>query len=175
VYGWEGIKKLFTSTPKISEVVVSLSAHDKTIFSNDVKGGGDVPKLVGKPVSLIFMNIKSFAGGCNLWDGAKKPGLTDIDKASELFTSTQSSGDGKIEVLTYKSLPGLSMEQAKGTFFSGNGCRVAQESGPVRLQFKPDLGTKRTYMQIDGEFFTLDNPESIEIAHKIAVRVLAKP
>jgi len=175
VYGWEGIKKLFTSTPKISDVVVSLSAHDKTIFSNDVKGGNDVPKLVGKPVSLIFMNINSFAGGCNLWDGAKKPGLTGMDKSSELFTSTQSCGDGKIEVLTYKSLPGLSMEQAKGTFLSGNGCRIAQESGPVRLQFKPDLGSKRTYMQIDGEFFTLDNPESIEITHKIAVRVLAKP
>ena len=175
VYGWEGLKKLFTSTPKISDVVVSLSAHDKVIFSNEGKEGTNVPKLLGRPVSLIFMNINSFAGGCNLWEGAKKPGLTGLDKSSELFSTPQSCGDGKIEVLTYKSLPGLSMEQAKGTFLSGNGCRIAQESGPVRLQFKPELGTKRTYMQIDGEFFTLDNPESIVITHKIAVRVLAKP
>ena len=175
VYGWEGLKKLFTSTPKISDVVASLSAHDKTIFSSDSKASQDIPKLVARPVSLIFMNINSFAGGCNLWEGAKKPGLTGIEKSSELFTSTQSFGDGKLEVLTYKSLPGLSMEQAKGTFLSGNGCRIAQESGPVRLQFKADLGNKRTYMQIDGEFFTLDNPETVEISHKITVRVLAKP
>ena len=175
VYGWEGLKKLFTSTPKISDVVASLSAHDKTIFSNDANTSADVPKLLGRPVSLIFMNINSFAGGCNLWEGAKKPGLTGLQKSSTLFTSPQSCGDGKLEVLTYKSLPGLSMEQAKGTFLSGNGCRVAQESGPVRLEFKQDLGTKRTYMQIDGEFFTLDNPEAIEISHKLAVRVLAKP
>jgi diacylglycerol kinase (ATP) len=175
VYGWEGLKKIFTSTPKVTDVVASLSAHDKTIFSTDDNEGKPAVKLVGRPVSLIFMNINSFAGGCNLWEGAMKPGLTGMDKTSAIFESSQSCGDGKLEVLTYRSLPGLSMEQAKGTFLSGNGCRIAQEEGPVQLRFKPDLGSKRTYMQIDGEFFTLDNPESVDVAHKIAIRVLAKP
>ena len=175
VYGWEGIKKMFTSTPKITDVVASLTAHDKTIFSTDQKGSDSVSVLMGRPVSLIFMNINSFAGGCNLWDGAKKPGISGMKKADDVFNATQSAGDGKIEVLTYKSLPSLSMEQAKGTFLSGNGCRIAQESGPLTLKFKADLGNKRTYMQIDGEFFTLDNPDTIEISRKFTVRVLAKP
>jgi diacylglycerol kinase (ATP) len=172
VYVWEGIKKIFTTTPKITDIVASVSVGDKGVILSTSKSTDGVPTIRGRPVSLIFMNIASFAGGCDLWKGAKKPGLSNMDITSDVFKSPQDPGDGKLEILTYQSLPGLSMEQAKGTFMAGNGCRISQERGPIDVKFKDDLGTKRTYMQIDGEFFTLDKPLSVRVSPKLTVKVL---
>ena len=169
VYGWEGLKKTFMSTPRIDEVVESVDGGSGVLlsFSSDKTS----PTCVkGSPVSLIFMNINSFAGGCDLWTNSKKLGTHQ--PSPELKEVSQSCGDGQLEVITYNSLPSLSAEQMK--VFGGNGLRIAQEAGPVRIAFKKNTH-KRSYMQIDGEFFTLDNPTHAEIVHKWKVNVLKGP
>jgi diacylglycerol kinase (ATP) len=170
MYVWEGFKKLITRTPRVTEIIDSLveTNHGRVIFST-AQSELD-PHIQGTPVSMIFLNIPSFAGGCDLWLKAKKLALASADR--ELLKINQACGDGKVEILTYRSLVGLSLEQAKGTFLSGNGRRLAQESGPLQVNFKPDLANKRTYMQIDGEFFTLDHPEYVKINHMETVKVL---
>ena len=48
----------------------------------------------------------------------------------------------------------------------GKGLRVAQEKGTFVFYFQEPKGNKRmeTYIQIDGEFYKVFNPEKIEIA-----------
>lgn len=172
-YVIEGMKKTMTSTPRIKELVeacvVEENGGPRTVFRTT---SHDAPQLIGNPVSLIFLNINSFAGGCDLWRHASKAGISSISRAD--LSVPQSVGDGKLEVLTYQKLVSLSLEQSKNGVFGGNGMRIGQMDGPITLEFKNDLGNKRTYLQIDGEFFTLDKCESIRIKHSMVVKVLKK-
>lgn len=156
VYGWEGLKKSFMRTPRVMDVMESLSAGDQT-FEN----------FKGSPVSLIFTNIASFAGGCDIWGRSHKKATPN-----ETLCLDSQRGDGQLEVLTYNSLAGLSSEQIPG--FRGNGRRVCQHKGPFEIKFRPDIANKRTYMQIDGEFYTMDNPISVNIQHTHTIKVLVK-
>ena len=56
----------------------------------------------------------------------------------------------------------------------GKGLRLAQDKGPFRIKFKDPASMKKgimrggqlhleTYMQIDGEYFKVINPDKIEI------------
>jgi hypothetical protein len=47
----------------------------------------------------------------------------------------------------------------------GKGLRIAQEKGPFNIYFKEPSNIRNviTYMQIDGEFYKLVNPERIQI------------
>jgi diacylglycerol kinase (ATP) len=172
-YAIEGMKKVMTSTPRIKELVEACVTDDnngpRPVFKEN---SNDAPHLIGNPVSLIFLNINSFAGGCDLWRNASKAGVTQLPTAD--LTVPQAVGDGKLEVLTYQKLVSLSLEQSKNKVFGGNGMRIGQIKGPLYLEFKKDLGDKRTYLQIDGEFFTLDKCESIQIKHSMVVKVLRK-
>lgn len=169
-YGIEGIKKLFTKTPRIGDVMDSCTGGDKSvIFSTDPSS----PELLrGNPISLIFLNINSFAGGCDLWKVSSRRGLVNGDKKASF--DPQSAGDQKLEVLTYKRLMGLSLEQSKNRILGGNGLRVGQFGGPMTLNFKKDLDGKRTYLQVDGEFFCLEHTESVTISHNETVKVLKR-
>ena len=175
-YGIEGVKKMFTSTPRIGDLIESCTIGDKdhrVLFSTNKNSSAEpsVPHLRGNPVSLIFLNINSFAGGCDLWALAHKSGLVSGDTSGLMH---QSVGDRKLEVLTYDHLLGLSLEQSKSKIMGGNGRGVAQDGGPFVLQFKENLGSRRTYLQIDGEFFTLDKSEKVTITHNMVVKVLKK-
>lgn len=174
-YGIEGFKKMFLSTPKIADLVDSCTSEsDRVIFETNAETKN--PVLIGNPVSLIFLNISSFAGGCDLWSGSTKSGILvkNDDRDSAHVFGPQSSGDGKLDILTYSGLVGLSLEQSKSKILGGNGKRIGQETGPLVLHFRRDIADKRTYMQIDGEFFTLEKVESIAISHNTVVKVLRK-
>lgn len=170
MYGWEGLKKSITSTPRVSEIVESVNADDRVILSMT----NEPPQVKGNPVSLIFINIDSFASGCDLWANAKRTAIQNLseEEKKNLKNLPQSVGDGKLEVLTYNSLVGLSSEQLPG--FKGNGRRVAQDSGPFEVRFRPDLENKRCYMQIDGEFYAVHKPVSVRIRHQHTVKVLRR-
>ncbi len=171
-YVIEGVKKSMTSTPRINDLIkectIDAEGSSTTLFHT----GNESPRLIGNPISLIFLNINSFAGGCDLWAKASKTGLSP--PVADDLSMSQSTGDGKLEILTYQRLFSLSLEQTKNKVFGGNGQRVSQARGPLNLKFRDDLDTKRTYMQIDGEFFTLDKCESVTIKHNMVVKVLRK-
>ena len=163
MYGWEGFKKSFTHTPRIKELVETV-VSEREIFNSE--------KCKGSPVSLIFTNIDSFASGCDLWGRSTRTAMPDLlpEAKRSLKTLPQQNGDGKLEILTYNSLMGLSAEQLTGGF----GRRVSQEQGPLQIRFRPDIGDKRCYVQIDGEFFSLHKPTHAEIKHSHTVKVLMK-
>ena len=168
---------MFLSTPRIAELVdscVVCDNNERVLFSTNPQESKKFPFLSGNPVSLIFLNICSFAGGCDLWSGSKKSGLVSQEEQKPESFAPQFSGDGKLDILTYTGLLGLSLEQSKSRILGGNGRRVGQEAGPLILNFKRNVTDKRTYMQIDGEFFTLENVESISVSHNLVVKVLRK-
>jgi diacylglycerol kinase (ATP) len=174
-YVLEGLKKSVMSFTRIKEMiedcVVEENGKTRTLFST-TDSSSKVPKLVGDPISLIFLNINSFAGGCDLWRGANRTGITPIE-LSPAFT-TQSVGDRKLDVLTYSKLMSLSMEQSKNTVMGGNGRCVAQETGPMVLRFKKQAAEKRTYLQIDGEYFALERCEKVTLSHNMVIKVLKR-
>jgi diacylglycerol kinase (ATP) len=174
-YVIEGLKKSVTSTPRINDLirdcVVTSPSGSRTLFQTGV-GSSEAPKLLGDPISLIFLNINSFAAGCDLWAGATKSGLVPSQKVNK--QEVQSVGDQKLEILTYQRLFSLSLEQTKNSVIGGNGSRISQEEGPITVNFRDDLGSKRTYLQIDGEFFTLDKCQSVTISHGMVVKVLKR-
>jgi diacylglycerol kinase (ATP) len=169
-YAIEGFKKMFSKTPRINDVIDECVCDGALLFKTG--DTSDQTRLAGSPISLIFLNVNSFAGGCDLWKNATRQGLSP--SPSDFPFQAQNLGDHKLEILSYQNLVGLSLEQSKSSVIGGNGCRVGQASGPFVLKFRSDLGPKRTYLQIDGEFFTLDKSESITISHNRIVKVLKK-
>jgi diacylglycerol kinase (ATP) len=199
IYGWEGAKKLlFKKKGVIGEIVDSLSElktesslssaadghsleEKNTVFKVGKGGDSDEPKLMGNPVSLIFMNIPSISGGLDIWKWSKsKMGVTG---PKDLLSCPQEFGDGKLECLSYRSGVGFVMEQARAPItLSGRGNRVYQGGQPLMLKFKESndadyiKGTShckgRTYMQVDGEFFVVYEPDTIVVRHHAKVQVL---
>ncbi|CEL94293.1 unnamed protein product [Vitrella brassicaformis CCMP3155] len=192
VYFTEGLKKAFKKTPRITDVISNLSevsgesgpsqesplarsepastSSERSVFSLSTSSGG--PKLVGKPASLIAINIPSFAGGLDIWRSSKgRPGLRQAAfNQDEILKSPQAVGDGKIEWMTFDSSVAIGAEKV----ISGHGRRVYQGSGPFKLTFKDRLpgGEGRFYMQVDGEFFQLCKPKEALLRHHKTIQVL---
>ncbi|KAF4704226.1 hypothetical protein FOZ62_028833, partial [Perkinsus olseni] len=178
VYGVEGTKKmLFKKTAKINQTmdkVVSLSSDGSDDLVFQTSSSSDDKYIQGDPVSLIAVNIPSFASGCDVWGMAKKIALKGQDKS--ILGSSQDMGDGMIELVSYNSLMGIGMEQSHVYPLAGNGHRVHQGHGPIEMDFKSDLSKDtRIYFQIDGEFYTCRRPEKITISHKQCIRVMKGP
>jgi diacylglycerol kinase (ATP) len=200
VYGWEGAKKLlFKKKGVIGNVVDSLEElHFDSMLDRAAKGHksderavvfkagqqddrDDNNMLMGNPVSLIFMNIPSIAGGLDIWKWSKSN--MGITGPKDLLDCPQDFGDGKLECLSYRSGIGFYLEQLRApTTISGRGNRIYQGGEPLRLKFKSPSdvefvkGTShckgRTYMQVDGEFFIVYEPHSLVVKHHAKVRVL---
>ena len=45
----------------------------------------------------------------------------------------------------------------------GRGFRVAQESGPMEIKFREMPTDFHTFIDVDGEYFKLRNPDTIQI------------
>ena len=43
------------------------------------------------------------------------------------------------------------------------GWRIAQDEGPIEFKFKQYEGDSFTYMNVDGEFYKLKNPDTVTI------------
>ncbi|KAF4660622.1 hypothetical protein FOL46_006064 [Perkinsus olseni] len=81
----------------------------------------------------------------------------------DILGKLQDPGDGKLELMSYDALVGLSAEQLRIAPFAGNGQRLYQGGGPVVLHFKSLGDSIRTYFQIDGEYFMCKHPDTITI------------
>jgi len=201
VYGWEGTKKLlFKKKGLIANIMESMrlldspgtlekacDGHDQGTFpagnvvfttKNGKSAEGD--RLLGNPVNLIFLNIPSIAGGLNIWNWSDRNMGTSGSR--ELLQAPQSFADGKLECLSYRSGLGYVLEQLRAPPVSGRGNRVYSGGGPLRLNFKSPTdkdfikGTShckgRTYMEVDGEFFIVHEPDTIVVRRHCAIQVL---
>ncbi|KAF4659055.1 hypothetical protein FOL47_007732 [Perkinsus chesapeaki] len=149
VYGVEGTKKmLFKKTPKIDDTIdrvmdisgTSTSSNEDVIFQTSSKNGDKF--IEGNPVSLIAVNIPSFASGCNVWGMAKKLAIKGEDKG--ILQAKQDMGDGKIELVSYNSLMGMGMEQSH---------IVDIPSDRVYIFVNPRSGGRKA-----GDLLTIPNP-----------------
>jgi hypothetical protein len=137
--------------------------------------------LSENPSSVVFLNIDSTMGGQALpWRNAgRKTGLKQTNNTLIPDTFKEPLlGDGKMEIIYYKSMGSVSGEILCG----GKAKKVAQESGPFKLTFKSNpvqnlnsfkqLLLQRqvlaSYLNVDGEYLRVTNPESIhiELAHQ---------
>jgi len=198
VYTYEGIKKLlFKTKGVIGHIVGSMAevetdnllrardGHDRhavpdseTIFSTQ----GSSPQLKGNPVCLLFSNIPSLAGGLDVWKYSNA-GFSGTTKDNpDLLRARQDFGDGKLECLTWRTGLGFYSEQLRAPPISGRGHRIMSAGHPVRISFKdpedPEYikGTShckgRTYMQVDGEYMVVHEPDTVVIKHHATIKVL---
>ena len=96
--------------------------------------------------NILALNINSYTGGVkDIWHNAKNDFLKNHTVNEYTDAST---GDGKLEVVTFPSSVGLAMERSFGGFAS----KIAQNSGPFIFNFRKyeNQPKHRTYLQIDG-------------------------
>uniref|UniRef100_A0A7S4V475 Diacylglycerol kinase n=1 Tax=Alexandrium monilatum TaxID=311494 RepID=A0A7S4V475_9DINO len=201
VYGWEGTKKLlFKRKGLIANITESMrlvensktmekacDGHDQSsypsgevVFTTENSQEAEGDRLLGNPVNLIFLNIPSIAGGLDIWNWSDRNMGTNASR--ELLQARQDFADGKLECLAYRTGIGYVLEQVRAPPVSGRGHRVYSGGGPLRLKFKSPTdegfikGTShckgRTYMQVDGEYFIVREPDSVVIRHHCAIQVL---
>jgi diacylglycerol kinase (ATP) len=166
VYAWIGAKRVLGKKYLLNDVLGKCTSGSETIFGSE---GLSDPKLVGDVSSIIFVNIPSFAAGIDVWNSSPKMGTSST---SQVRFTDQRSGDRKLEVLTYGTLYNLARERLK--IGKGHGKRIAQSEGPFRLAFRESRAVNQIYMQIDGEYYAVENPISIEISHSVTMQVLRR-
>jgi len=130
---------------------------------------------------LLFINIPSYAGGADPWSWSSKTGLENNEASQEILNCKQDIGDGKLELLSYRSGLSASLDSVNSKARvpgRGGGRRIASDHGPFVAQFKPPELAKyktkagRVYFQIDGEFFIVTKPQKVVVSHWRTVRVL---
>ena len=169
IYALEGLKNMFAPPIRLADAVHDCTADSDLFFTTDTSSV-DGPLLTGNPASIIFLNIQSFAGGCDIWADSNSDALENGDPRE---FSQPSPSDGKLEVIAYQSLLSFGLEQLRRThrFIPSFGQRVGQVDGVVSITFKDGVSI---FAQVDGEFYNLKNPRRITLKHKKIARVLIK-
>jgi len=118
------------------------------------------------PITMIAMNIPSYAGGCEkIWNNSKDqtPIYNKQDSTKFKIEPKQDFGDGKLEFVSFVN------EWAFGVFeraLHGFGNRVAQGEGPFLFTFKRDSENPvKTYYQVDGEYMEIVHPKYWKVTH----------
>ena len=157
-------------------------SHKKAIFGvldNDELVDKQIKEVILKdnPVDMICQNINFYMGGTrNIWSNSSHIAIKIIDLEGDdykkykneilnQYNSEQRYDDKIIEFFTYGSGLKLAMER----FTSGFAQKLYQGNGPFILKFKSEPNDEETeylnkiYLNIDGEFFHLIQPESLII------------
>ena len=146
----------------------NLEVTSKIIVASEGSEYG-IRYLTGNPVSFFCWNLPSIMGGnLNLYEATKDTlGYSYIGYDSSIYTSSLNSSfnDGKLEFATFESLLDLVMSKGKYSIYFNIfhiGKFITQESGPFVFEFNTDKDFN-TYLNVDGEFYMLNNPLSITI------------
>jgi len=208
-YGIEGLKGLtFRPAPMVSDVVkeLSVSRSDDSLCSlgsRTTLAGSAVRSRTSSEDShcsscsslasewttsfsecketseLLFLNVPSFAGGATPWAWSTAQG----EENAELNDVQQDMGDGRLEVVSYKSAFGAAIDATNSKFRlpgRGSGQRVASAEGPFRMSFLSPEEAKytstdgRVYLQVDGEFFVAHWPQTMQVHHSKTIKVLRR-
>jgi diacylglycerol kinase (ATP) len=169
IYALEGMKHMLKSTDRVADAVEECTNGDHVVFTTNTSLP-HYPQLRGNPVSLIFLNIKSFAGGCDLWSDATSFGLVNHEP---LGFDEPSHSDGKLEMMTYQSVLGFGWEQLRRLyrFMPSYGQKIAQVDNEIHINFKPGASI---HAQVDGEFYFLQLPRRIAIRRSGKTKVLKR-
>lgn len=159
IYCCEGVKKMFCMrTQKVTELVEYIAKECDGVeiplyqTTDTIKS---VPLIVGHPASIVFSNITSFAGGrTHPWRDSKHPGI------NTLFPPLlpQNTGDNILEICTFPTNMKFTLELA----CKGHALRIGQEQGPLLIKFNKNSNAI-TFINIDGEYCKLFNPEDVKI------------
>jgi len=200
VYGIEGGKKMCCSRPPRARSVmqtlenIDANGNSTVVATTQNPADTDEPCFNGNPIDFIFLNTCNYAKGCDPWSKASAGAATSSgrnqlsrDERRKLEADKQVMGDGRLAVVTYTSYISYAMDVGAGQV----GChgqvnsakRLCQTTvgGESVITFKPkselikNTGNGRVYMQIDGEFFVVDLPETVTIKHLKKVKVLLAP
>lgn len=144
-YGLQGAWKTFSPTPRLGDVCKATVDAD----------GKRVEKLDPCAVAYIFHNIRSYGAGMDIWRDAynrrhfpKQFGPQRVD-------------DGLLELLTVRTAPQIPL---------GHMSKEAQAKS-----YYVDLSKAESlYMQIDGEPFYVEKPESVRLERASTVTLLRR-
>ena len=162
------IKEEKENSPEANRKIIFKTKNSSNISSNII--------LKGNPISIICQNINYYMGGSlNIWEKSSHLGITpEAPKKNEyndykknIYDNFQKQAfdDKKLEIFVYENLVEQGLEKVKG----GTSKRIYQGSGPFYFQFKqnPNNNEKKAlenvYLNIDGEFFHIQNPKEISI------------
>ena len=154
-----------------------IEDNRKIIFKT--KNSGNISSniiLKGNPVSIVCQNIFYYMGGVkNIWANSSNLGIAPEETTKSQFKEykkdifdsfqEQSYNDKKLEILVYEN----SVEEALENIKRGMGNRIYQGSGPFYFKFKNNVnnleqkGIGNVYLNLDGEFYHLENPLEISI------------
>ena len=141
---------------------------DGILFTTNTKDPNHI-HINQHAVSWLALNIPSFMGGrANPWPlsddiGLKNPyskssvkGVNSQKNLAKQFNfQQQDPSDNKLEFISFN----FSYEMA----FLRRGWRLAQEEGPIEFKFRRFDNDNFTYMNIDGEFYKIKNPDTVTI------------
>eukprot|EP00828_Plagiopyla_frontata_P048692 TRINITY_DN9418_c0_g1_i1.p3 TRINITY_DN9418_c0_g1~~TRINITY_DN9418_c0_g1_i1.p3 ORF type:complete len:136 (-),score=22.57 TRINITY_DN9418_c0_g1_i1:34-441(-) len=99
----------------------------------------------------------------NIWQNSKQRlGFSIKDKTSIPKFEEQKFGDGKIEILTFKSQIAMGLER----IIPGRARKIAQQEGNIMIEFQQNQKKGKlvkTYFQIDGEYYSVTSPKQCEV------------
>eukprot|EP01066_Platyproteum_vivax_P011174 Platyproteum_vivax@DN5069_c0_g1_i1.p1 len=182
VYMNETLKKLFKRTLRIPDLIEKVEMVDPLDSTKVVEtiydGGASGPHMVGKPCSLICINIPSMFGGCPVWESSRgRVGQKFVNNKKAKVPAyvkadcKQHEGDGQLEFVTYQSSMGFGIEQLKTG--KGLGRRLFKGPGPFKFTFKTgSTDNLVTYCQIDGEFFQVTCPKTLTVQLQQQIQTL---
>ncbi|CAD8093325.1 unnamed protein product [Paramecium primaurelia] len=163
-YCLQGIQKMFLKNPRVNQVVQFVEhfnhKEQKTLFKTVNCQDKNALTIPGNPATLVCLNINSYAAGItDIWKNAKTP--QEFLQKNKLYSEKTSFSDGLLEFISFDSIVGIGSERV----LSGNATRLAQTNGPLYIKFQEpnDNTTVNSYIQIDGQFFCVVNPLSVEI------------
>ncbi|KAI4836583.1 diacylglycerol kinase [Plasmodium brasilianum] len=175
IYVLEGLKKVsFKRNIPVNLIIdkmVTGKNYDDVIFTTD--NNDEYPSLK-KAVSIICINIPSYASGNDIWNYTHKIGLklpknlTSDQKQvyEDLKKAQQSVGDGILEFVIYQSGIDIGLEFT----VKGRAYRVHQGLGPWKICFKEKLNS--VYFQVDGEYYRMTLPQHVSIEHYKKINAL---
>jgi hypothetical protein len=76
--------------------------------------------------------------------------------AKQFNFGKQDPADGKLEFLSFTHPLQIALFR--------KGWRIAQDEGPIEFKFRQTQGDSFTYMNVDGEFYKLKNPDTVTIS-----------
>jgi diacylglycerol kinase (ATP) len=145
----------------------------RVVLNNDDDGldesGEPLPKLVGSPEVLMFLNINSFSGGkCKPWSRDLKDGVEPPAGAAEVDIDND-PGDGRLEVLTLPNIVNIPLDKVIKS------ARRVYSGGPFTVTYyETEDDDLHVYYEVDGEFYHLINPVDTQLNRIKQLRVLRK-
>ncbi|CDW73512.1 diacylglycerol [Stylonychia lemnae] len=141
---------------------IKLNQGGRVVFSTNQKDKDNF-RLEGNPISIISTNINSMMGGRrNVWNesrnhiGLKNPYQTQKAPKKPLVQFNNQHFDD--DVLEFNSFNTILQMVLTG------GYRISQDRGPIQFKFKDLKKDFYAYLNVDGEYYKMRNPDTATVS-----------